>query len=189
LKDAVAIIMIPKVYLAGPSVFELNRAEIFDRRKQLCAEMGFEGIAPIDSGPESNLPSTGLVDAILEAKQIRKNNIRKIRSCDAIIADITPFRGPGADDGTAWEMGFGEALGKIVLAYSEQVGISYATQVRIRIGARAFTELNDELVDANGFKVENFTLPANLMLASGSEEVLPSFEAALARLKARFRGD
>ena len=81
-------------------------------------------------------------------------------------------------------MGFGEALGKVVLAFSEQAGVTYADQVENRSGVRPTTLENPQPVDIDGLLVENFLLPANLMLAAGPEGVLPSFEAALVRLNA-----
>ena len=174
--------MIPKVYLAGPTVFHPEFAAIFSDRKKQCADLGFEGVAPIDGDAELAPATDEPAGLKLLAAAIRKANVDKIRTCDAIIADITPFRGPGADDGTAWEMGFGEALGKIVLAFSDDADAPYATQVEKRLGVRPITEENPQLVDADGLLVENFLLAANLMLAAGPEKVMPSFKAALARL-------
>ncbi len=176
--------MIPKVYLAGPTVFHPEFAAIFRDRKKLCAELGFEGVAPIDGDAEIAPTTDDAAGLKLLAAAIRGGNVDKIRTCDAIIADITPFRGPGADDGTAWEMGFGEALGKVVLAFSEQAGVPYANQVENRSGVRPTTLENPQPLDIDGLLVENFLLPANLMLAAGPEGVLPSFEAALVRLNA-----
>ncbi len=81
-------------------------------------------------------------------------------------------------------MGFGEGSGKIVIAFSEQSGLSYETQVRSRIGVRSRPDPMDPLVDGDGWIIEAFSLPANLMLAASSEPILPSFEAALSRMSA-----
>ena len=179
--------MKPKVYLAGPTVFHPDFAAIFRDRKKLCAEFGFEGVAPIDGDAELAPATDDHAGLRLLAAAIRKANVDKIRTCDAIIADITPFRGPGADDGTAWEMGYGEALGKVVLAFSEQADKTYATQVAKRPGVRPITGEDSQLVDVDALLVENFLLPANLMLAAGPEKVLPSFNTALARLSELLR--
>jgi nucleoside 2-deoxyribosyltransferase len=171
-----------KVYLAGPTVFHPDFAAIFRDRRRLCAEFGFEGVPPIDGDAEITATTDDPAGLKLLAAAIRQANIDKIRASHAIIADITPFRGPGADDGTAWEMGFGEALGKVVLAFSEDADAPYATQVEKQLGMRPATLGNPQPVDVDGLLVENFALPANLMLAAGPERVLPSFEAALVRL-------
>ena len=174
--------MKPRVYLAGPTVFHPDFATIFRDRTRLCAELGFEGVAPIDGEDEIEPTTEDPGDPKLLAAAIRQGNIDKIRACDAIIADVSPFRGPCADDGTAWEMGFGEALGKIVLAFSEQADVPYATQVKVRLGVLPIAEKNPRMVDVDGLLVENFSLPANLMLAAAPEKILPSFKAALVRL-------
>ena len=49
------------------------------------------------------------------AELIYRENIVLINSVQAIIADISPFRGPNMDPGTAWEIGYGIAKGLPVL--------------------------------------------------------------------------
>ena len=44
--------------------------------------------------------------------------MQRILRADAVIADLTPFRGPSADPGTVWEIGYAVALGKPVFAYT-----------------------------------------------------------------------
>jgi len=41
-----------------------------------------------------------------------------MRGCQAMIVNLTPFRGPSADVGSAYEMGFMRALGRPIFAYS-----------------------------------------------------------------------
>ena len=41
-----------------------------------------------------------------------------MRGCDLMIVNLTPFRGPSADVGSAYEMGFMRALGRPIFAYS-----------------------------------------------------------------------
>ena len=41
-----------------------------------------------------------------------------MRSCDLLIANLTPFRGVSMDSGTAFEVGFMRALGRPVLGYT-----------------------------------------------------------------------
>jgi nucleoside 2-deoxyribosyltransferase len=43
---------------------------------------------------------------------------RVMQTCDAMIVNLTPFRGPSADVGSAYEMGFMRALGRPIFAYS-----------------------------------------------------------------------
>lgn len=145
------------VYLAGPTVFHPDAAARYDSLKALCRSLGFEGVAPIDGAVDGEMAA-----AALSAAAIRAANLEKIRRAAVVLADVTPFRGPGADDGTAWEMGYGEALGKIVAPYSENATQAYAAHVAAGPGE------DGVLRDANGVMVEDFGLPANLMLAAGS---------------------
>ena len=75
-------------------------------------------------------------------------------ACDIIIANVTPFRGPSADDGTAFELGFFDALGRPAFAYSNVAG---------DLAARTRRFL-DRMPDPAPFAVEAFALPCNLML-------------------------
>jgi hypothetical protein len=71
---------------------------------------------------------------------------------DIMIANLTPFRGPSADDGTAFELGFFDALGRPIFAYSNACG-------GLAERTRAFlARVPDTLA------VEDFGLPCNLML-------------------------
>src|SRR5437016_7094487 len=79
---------------------------------------------------------------------------------DAIIANLTPFRGPGADAGTVYELGYMAGRGKLCLGYSNDPS-SYADRVR------EFTDVNSHdarLIDALGLTVEDFGLSDNLMM-------------------------
>ena len=81
-------------------------------------------------------------------------------AADAIIANLTPFRGPGADAGTVYELGYMAGRGKLCLGYSNDPSC-YADRVR------QFTEVisrDGRLVDAMGLTVEDFGLSDNLMM-------------------------
>ena len=41
-----------------------------------------------------------------------------MQGCDVMIVNLTPFRGPSADVGSAYEMGFMRALGRTIFAYT-----------------------------------------------------------------------
>src|SRR5260370_38799911 len=81
-------------------------------------------------------------------------------AADAIIANLTPFRGPGADPGTAYELGYMAARGKFCLGYSNDPS-TYAERVRLLTEVRS---QDGRLVDAEGLTVEDFGLSDNLMM-------------------------
>ena len=76
-----------KVYLAGPDVFLPDATEIGARKKQLCAEYGFEGLLPLDNEPKNVSPP------LAAAGEIYRGNLRLMQAADFIIAHLTPFRG------------------------------------------------------------------------------------------------
>jgi nucleoside 2-deoxyribosyltransferase len=141
-----------KIYLAGPDVFLPDAVEIGRRKVDLCTRYGLSGLYPLD-----NVIDLAAADASL---QIFRANEAMMNAADAIIANLTPFRGPGADAGTVYELGYMAARGKLCFGYSNDSSL-YAERV-----AR-FTELRTSegrLTDAQGLTVENFGLADNLMM-------------------------
>lgn len=164
---------LPKVYLAGPAVFHPAAKHLFDYLKDVCAQHGLAGVAPLDGLAE--LP------AEQQAAAIRRANIDKLNDCRAVIACISPFRGPGADAGTAWEMGYAEARGLPVVAWSEDTAPYLARVAHDRDDdGRVFCR-------QHGMQVEDFGLVDNLMLTAGPIPVQPDYEAAV-RLVAEILG-
>jgi nucleoside 2-deoxyribosyltransferase len=104
----------PYVYLAGPDVFYINAAERGERMKVALAERGMMGLFPLDSGLNSHdFPDQGGFGlAIAAACEAR------IRQADMGLFNIQPWRGPEADVGTAYELGFMAALGKPAVLYT-----------------------------------------------------------------------
>lgn len=98
-----------RIYLAGPEVFLPCPEKLFVAKQAICQEHGFVGISPL----ETHADFSGLTPK--EAGwRISRANEDCIRSCDLLIANLTPFRSPSADVGTAFEMGFMRALGRPV---------------------------------------------------------------------------
>jgi nucleoside 2-deoxyribosyltransferase len=149
-----------KIYLAGPDVFLPDAREIGQRKCALCASYGFEGLFPLD----------GTVDAppgIAAAQAIYRGNLAMMRDADAVIANLTPFRGPGADPGTAFELGFMAALGRPLLAYSNDPRPLLA---RVAAGQSLQRRADGAWADADGMEVEDFGLADNLMLDGALRE-------------------
>jgi len=86
-----------------------------------------------------------------------------IKSCDLVIANITPFRGPSADVGTVYEMGFAHALGKKVFAYTN-CAESFTQRTIKTFGSGLKRDLDGKLRDEHGMFVEEVELVDNLMV-------------------------
>jgi nucleoside 2-deoxyribosyltransferase len=141
-----------KIYLAGPDVFLPDAVDIGRRKVELCARHGLTGLYPLD-----NAIRIAAKDASL---RIFRGNEAMMIEADAIIANLTPFRGPGADAGTVYELGYMAGRGKLCLGYSNDPA-SYAGRVR------KFTDVSSRdgrPVDASGLTVEDFGLSDNLMM-------------------------
>lgn len=145
-----------RVYLAGPDVFLSNAIEIGERKRAICARYGLDGVFPLDA----HLDLNGLSPREAGAAIFRAN-IHLMQSCDAVIANMTPFRGPGMDVGTAFEVGFMFALGRPVFAYTND-DRDYVDRVADLIGVG--TENGAPVCDAQGLAVETFGMADNLMI-------------------------
>lgn len=182
----------PKIYLGGPDVFYENPAKIAEMKKRLAAQYGFEGVFPLDNAIQAKATPQETGFAIFEA------NMALMRQCDLMIANMTPFRGPSMDVGTAFEMGFMSGLGKPVLAYTEDGrGFTERTTEYVKSRGGKVEAKIGGLRDSDGLGLENFGFVDNLMLdgsvrRSGSARIERSFEAVLrvnaARLLAQFQG-
>jgi nucleoside 2-deoxyribosyltransferase len=132
-----------RVYLAGPDVFFPNAADIGEAKKRICAEHGFDGVYPLDANFEPLFKLESLAEQGHKSFDLM---VELMGSCDLAIANLTPFRGPSMDVGTAIEMGYMHGCGKPVFGYTN-VSTDYA-----------------ERVQPDGYMVEPFGLVDNLMV-------------------------
>jgi nucleoside 2-deoxyribosyltransferase len=144
-----------KIYLAGPDVFLPDAGEIGRRKVEICARHGLIGRYPLDNPVDLTAADASL--------RIYQGLEAMMDECSAIIANLTPFRGPGADPGTVFELGYMAARGKFCLGYSNDPA-SYADRVR---RFSTVTSRDGHLVDADGLSVEDFGLNDNLMMVHG----------------------
>jgi len=141
-----------KIYLAGPEVFLPDALDVGLRKKALCQEFGFIGLYPLDT----ETPEGEGADARIYAA-----NLDLIEQADAGIFNLSPFRGVGADPGTAFELGLFVGRGKPVFAYSNDPADLF-DRVTETFGAHHTPE--GGWCDAHGFEIENFGNADNLML-------------------------
>ena len=97
-------------------------------------------------------------------RRIAVRNEAHIRSCRAVIANVTPFRGPSADVGTVYEIGFARALGLKLFGYAT-VATPLLERTRAHLGDVTATEGGWR--DADGLLVEQFGRFDNLMIEAG----------------------
>jgi nucleoside 2-deoxyribosyltransferase len=153
-----------KVYLAGPDVFLPDALAMAERKRAICAAHGLTGIFPVDAHPDH--PETHGVPLWL---WIYRRNEAHMRDADAIIANLTPFRGPSADVGTVYELGFMRALGRKVAGYSNAAANLLPRTLGF-LGAQALYDTEGRWRDGAGMAVEDFGLADNLMIDGGIHE-------------------
>ena len=152
--------MAKSVYLAGPEVFLPNAREILDLKAAITREAGLIPVSPGDlEFPRTDSKwELGLAISAIDEKLMH--------AADAIIANLTPFRGLAADTGTCFELGFMCAQGKTAFAY---------TNVRADQGTRTRAHFKGEwYADAEGcprgpdhILIEDLGFIDNLMLHGG----------------------
>ena len=153
------------IYLAGPDVFRPDAKEHGETIKDICCKKGLIGLYPMDNEVEKIGTPQEIAKSIFEA------NVKMIEECDAVVANITPFRGPSGDVGTVWEMGYARGLGKPVFAYSQMYGMRYPQRVyHLKI-------------PHDGMMIEDFELDDNLMVIFGVEHMSIGVEAAIIAAK------
>jgi len=150
-----------RVYLAGPDVFLPDAVAWMERKKAICAGFHLTGVSPLDDLPDQ--PSEW--GALPEWHRIARRNEAHIRSCAAIVANLTPFRGPSADVGTVYEIGFARGLGLQVFGYATLTTGFLDRTLSAISGARQ--EADGSWWDSDGLLVEQFGLFDNLMIEGG----------------------
>lgn len=179
-----------RIYLAGPEVFLPDPIRFGAAKKAICARHGCTGIFPLDvpalmpSGPP-------------DWRRIHAANEAHIQGCDALIANLTPFRGIAADPGTVFELGYMRGLGRPVFGYTH-------APHDYRDRAAPAGPAQGQWRDGEGMEIEDFGLAENLMLegaisASGGVMLragapmpwtdLALFERCLLTLRRRMLGD
>lgn len=170
----------PKLYLAGPEVFRSDAIEYARTQRDLCVQYGFVGLHPMDNNID-------LSDSSMRtATRIYRGDIGQIKACDIVIANCNAFRGALIDDGTAYELGYGNALGKPTYGYIERL----LPEQELLQERCVFTTLPDgRKVDQDGFLlVDDFGTSINLMmqcgmLDSGGRLVEGDFETCLKAIR------
>src|SRR3982751_918475 len=134
-----------KIYLAGPDVFLPDALEVGRQKAAICDRHGLIGLYPLDN--RVNLTSS---DA---SRQIFDGNEAMMEGADAIIANLTPFRGPGADAGTVYELGYMAGRSKLCFAYSNDPALYHERVARSHAVTKAAA---GHLIDHDGLTVEDF---------------------------------
>lgn len=169
----------PKLYLAGPEVFLPNATEMAAKQVRLCEQYGFVGLHPVEIDVDLSDQSTA-------ALQIYRALIPMLKECDIVVANCNAFRGVLMDDGTAYEIGFGNALGKPAYGYIEKLN-SVSERTRNEYPCQQLAD--GQTIGQEGYLVtEDFGTSINLMMQCGMMDtggrlVEGDFEACLQAIR------
>lgn len=153
--------MSKSVYLAGPEVFLANAREVLDAKIALTREAGLIPVSPGDlEFPKTDTRwELGLAISAIDE--------RLMNSADAIIANLTPFRGIAADTGTCFELGFMCAQGKPAFAYTN-VKDDHGTRTKTAHYAGQWSiDETGRARGPDGLLIEDMGFVDNLMLHGG----------------------
>jgi nucleoside 2-deoxyribosyltransferase len=140
-----------QAYLAGPDVFLPDALEHAKRKVAICARHGIIGRPPLNE----DIDALHALPDEQAWKIIFHKDVAMMESCDIIIANLTPFRGPSADSGTLIEVGWFLGRGRPIFGYSNSA-VPFADRSRRHAAA-----VPDPIA---GLAVEGFGLPDNLMI-------------------------
>ena len=130
----------PRIYLAGPTVFMPDARARGEVLRSVCGEHGCEGLFPLDAD----------MGETPDARRIMRECLVMLERAQALVADLSPFRGPHVDDGTAFELGFAPARGIPIFGYADELR---------PLAARIMPRAPGESVDADGNAIETLSEP------------------------------
>lgn len=150
-----------KLYLAGPRVFLPNALARAEEERRLCREYGFTALHPADNNLNLNGPEEEV------ALRIYQGDIAQVRASHIIVANCNPFRGFCVDDGTAYELGYANALGKPSYGYIEDL-TRLDTRLKKLYASNSIDLASKRPLDKEGFVITNsFGTSINLMMECG----------------------
>ena len=139
---------VERVCLIGPDAWAAGAASRIERQDAACQRAGVQPVrVDLGAGRRDDERSD------LTARILYTEALAGIRSCDVVVANLTPLRGPSCDASTAFLVGFAAALGKPVYGYLTIADDDDAEE-RDRI-AVAYGVARDQ----DGHEIEDFGLP------------------------------
>lgn len=169
-----------KIYLAGPDVFFQCDLESGQKKVDFCKELDVEGIYPSFLLPEDLFFNTSKYSKQEQRRTINQQCKKGIVEADIIVANLTPFRGLEMDSGTAFEIGFADALGKIIYGYSDTPE-SYLERMKKVEGT--YQDSNGAWRDKDHHVIENFDYPENCMISDSCVRLLQPSEQEIQFIK------
>ncbi len=176
-------------YLAGPDVFFPDAAARGESKKAKLAAVGIEGHFPGDNEPrEAKDCGASLIAMTNEGLMLECCQTGRI---GIILLDMTPYRGPFMDVGTAFEAGFMSMLAEarnniIIIGYTEDERTLEERVIQQIFGGKC-QKKNGRVFGPDGHKIEAYGKADSLMVMHAIEKtggsVVNGFDAAVALAK------
>lgn len=160
--DKNGVVRKPYAYLAGTEIFYTNTLETQKLYHELCDKYGIIGLYPSDIALDDEYKDYVAKDNSLHEmeKQFFYHDLNHIKRSDIIIANLNNYRGDEPDSGTAVECGLAYGYGKRCFAFIDD------TRPMIeRFKGVTKTNTDGALTDKDGYSIENFDMPLNLMFS------------------------
>lgn len=150
---------ISSVYLSGPERWAPGAEALIARQHALCEAAGVQPLSATPTALETQESSE------IVARELYTEALASLRQADALIANLTPWRGPSGHPAVTFEAGFAAALGKPVFAYMnlrEEGEAEYVARVDGLLGVSV--DEHGVIRDPEDTVVEDFGLPETAML-------------------------
>lgn len=153
------------LFLSGPDRYRTDAKEWYGMLARRFIDLGYDIVSPVDFTP----PPVLLQDPDPYALAVAQFqfNLDMIEIADGVVADLSNFHGLEPNGDTGFECGYAFGKGKKCLALMDDARIM---QKRIP----GYDE-HGKFVDMNGYDIENFNYPINLMFACS----MPVIEGSL----------
>mmetsp|Transcript_23868 Transcript_23868/g.41061 ORF Transcript_23868/g.41061 Transcript_23868/m.41061 type:complete len:182 (+) Transcript_23868:121-666(+) len=163
------------VYLAGPGIFRKDADQFGAYQKDVCSKHGLLGLYPLDNAFNASPRNSDEARAL--ATRIYLADLNLIDIADGVVADISPFRGPSMDIGTAIEIGYASALKKPIVGYCKDRR-TYVNKV-LEWDTETTEGPPGVWRDKDGMKVDEFGTLDNPMVDCSCTEIVDTFEEAV----------
>jgi nucleoside 2-deoxyribosyltransferase len=147
------------VFLAGPDAYAPGADTLLERKRLVVEAAGLTLVSP-------TLPAATERDgAEITARATYAEVLKQLRRADALIANLTPWRGVGCHPGAAFLAGFAAALGKPVFAYMN-VEDDGDAELLARVERLCGADVSGDGIwrDDEGTLIEDFGLPETVVL-------------------------
>ncbi|MBN6742684.1 nucleoside 2-deoxyribosyltransferase [Acidithiobacillus sp. MC6.1] len=146
-----------RIYIAGPWVFRPKTEDFKADVRALLYGSGMEPVFPTDGLPD------GTAIDVSSTTAIQSHCLSHLDSCDAILAEVSPWYGYMPDSGTVFEIGYAAAGNKQVFLWT--LDDTPLWDRLIAADRMVLDAHGNGTHDRDGNLVEDFGSPVNAMLA------------------------